>query len=105
MEAPARRVQVICNKIYPGVTRADQIPKKDIIMVMDCDHMCKPETFNMMGPCMRDLNTGVTLLPQWFHNLVYPGAQTSTASTSYSAASGACARGCNWRKPRYHGKY
>jgi cellulose synthase/poly-beta-1,6-N-acetylglucosamine synthase-like glycosyltransferase len=65
---------VICNKIYPGVKRADQIPKKDILMVMDCDHMCKPEMFNKMGPCMRDLNVGVCLLPQWFHNLVYPGA-------------------------------
>ena len=65
---------MICNKIYPGVTRADQIPTKDIVMVMDCDHMAKPQMFNIMGPCMRDLTVGVCLLPQWFHNLIYPGA-------------------------------
>jgi hypothetical protein len=73
---------VICTKIYPGVKRADQIPKKDILMVMDCDHMAKPEMFNKMGPCMRDLNVGVCLAPQWFHNLVYPGMLPCLSSLS-----------------------
>ena len=65
---------VITQKIYKGVTAAEQVPEKDILMVMDCDHMCKPELFNKMGPCMRDRAVGVTLVPQWFHNLIMPGA-------------------------------
>jgi hypothetical protein len=43
-------------------------------MVMDCDHMAKPDIFNRMGPCMLDENVAVTLVPQWFHNMVFPDA-------------------------------
>jgi hypothetical protein len=64
---------VMTKKIYPGVTSWEEIPEKDIIMVVDCDHMCKPELFDRMGPCMRDTTVAVTLVPQWFHNLVQPG--------------------------------
>ena len=41
-------------------------------MVMDCDHMCKPEIFNRMGPCMLDERVAVVLVPQHFHNQLYP---------------------------------
>jgi cellulose synthase/poly-beta-1,6-N-acetylglucosamine synthase-like glycosyltransferase len=64
---------VVTQKIYPAVTSPDDIPEKDILMVMDCDHMCKPNIFNKMGPCMRNLAVGITLAPQWFHNLILPG--------------------------------
>ena len=30
---------VLMNKIYPTVCSAQEIPEKDIFMVMDCDHM------------------------------------------------------------------
>ena len=65
---------VVTSKIYPRATSPDDIPEGDILMVIDCDHMCKPELFNKMGPCMRDPDVAVTLVPQWFHNLVLPGA-------------------------------
>jgi hypothetical protein len=66
---------VVTQKIYPGATSADDIPENDILMIMDCDHMCKPDIFNRMGPCMRNRSVGVTLVPQWFHNLILPGMQ------------------------------
>jgi cellulose synthase/poly-beta-1,6-N-acetylglucosamine synthase-like glycosyltransferase len=65
---------VILRKIYPNVRRASQVPVKDIFMVMDCDHMVKPDIFNKMGPCMLDARMAVCLAPQCFHNLVYPDA-------------------------------
>jgi cellulose synthase/poly-beta-1,6-N-acetylglucosamine synthase-like glycosyltransferase len=63
---------VILNKIYPGATKPSDIPMKDILMVVDCDHMCKPDIFNKMAPPMRDLRVGTALVPQWFHNLLRP---------------------------------
>jgi hypothetical protein len=45
---------------------------QEIFMVMDCDHMCKPEVFNKMGPCMIDEQVGVVLVPQHYHNQLYP---------------------------------
>lgn len=41
-------------------------------MVMDCDHMAKPEIFNKMSPCMLDERVAVTLAPQHFHNNLRP---------------------------------
>jgi cellulose synthase/poly-beta-1,6-N-acetylglucosamine synthase-like glycosyltransferase len=37
---------------------------QDILMIMDCDHMVKPEIFLKMGACMRDERVGVCLVPQ-----------------------------------------
>lgn len=65
---------VVLQKIFPNVSSADEIPPKDILMVMDCDHMVKPEIFNKMAPCMLDEAVAVTLVPQWFHNLIFPDA-------------------------------
>jgi cellulose synthase/poly-beta-1,6-N-acetylglucosamine synthase-like glycosyltransferase len=59
---------VILQKIYPGVWKSDEIPLKDIIMVLDCDHMVKPDIFNKMGPCMIDEKVAVTLVPQVRHS-------------------------------------
>ena len=30
---------VLLQKIYPNVRKAEEVPLKDIFMVMDCDHM------------------------------------------------------------------
>ena len=56
------------------MSSADEVPAKDILMVMDCDHMVKPDIFNKMAPCMLDEAVAVTLVPQWFHNLIFPDA-------------------------------
>lgn len=68
---------VVLNKIYPGAQRPEDIPFKDILMVVDCDHMCKPNLFNKMAPPLRDSRVGVVLVPQWFHNLLRPVRRAS----------------------------
>ena len=32
---------VLLHKIYPNVRKAEEVPLKDIFMVMDCDHMVR----------------------------------------------------------------
>jgi hypothetical protein len=32
---------VLLRKIYPSVRKAEEVPIKDIFMVMDCDHMVR----------------------------------------------------------------
>ena len=64
----------ILTKVYPRLTSVSEIPDDDIIMIMDCDHMVKPELFLKMGACMLDPRVGVTLVPQSFHNNLTPGA-------------------------------
>ena len=54
----------ILTKIYPHTRRASDVPEKDVLMIMDCDHMVKPEIFLKMVACMRDPRVGVTLVPQ-----------------------------------------
>lgn len=42
-------------------------------MVMDCDHMVKPDIYNKMAACMLgDMNMAVVLVPQSFFNLIMP---------------------------------
>ena len=54
----------IFSAIYPTARALQDVPPQDILMVMDCDHMVKPEIFLKMGPCMLDHRIGVTLVPQ-----------------------------------------
>jgi cellulose synthase/poly-beta-1,6-N-acetylglucosamine synthase-like glycosyltransferase len=54
----------ILTKLYPNIRRASDIPSKDVIMIMDCDHMVKPQIFMKMGACMLDRRVAVTLVPQ-----------------------------------------
>eukprot|EP00892_Ulva_mutabilis_P012255 jgi/Ulvmu1/9401/UM051_0029.1 len=64
---------VIFRKIYPHARRPEHIPERDILMVMDCDHMVKPDIYNRMAPCMlHDMNMAVVLVPQSFFNLIIP---------------------------------
>lgn len=62
----------ILTKIYPAARRPGDIPEKDVVMVVDCDHCVKPDIFNRMAPALRDPGVGVVLVPQWFHNLLQP---------------------------------
>ena len=54
----------IMNHIYPHTVSPDDIPEGDVLMVMDCDHMVKPDIFFKMSPCMLDPRVGCTLVPQ-----------------------------------------
>jgi cellulose synthase/poly-beta-1,6-N-acetylglucosamine synthase-like glycosyltransferase len=64
----------ILHNVYPKALHPEDISPKDIIMVMDVDHLVKPDIFNRMGPCMLDENIAVTLVPQRFHNTLLPDA-------------------------------
>jgi cellulose synthase/poly-beta-1,6-N-acetylglucosamine synthase-like glycosyltransferase len=64
----------IMHKVYPEAQRPEDIPSTDMIMVMDVDHLVKPDIFNRMGPCMMDEEVAVTLVPQRFHNTLLPDA-------------------------------
>eukprot|EP00892_Ulva_mutabilis_P006100 jgi/Ulvmu1/3862/UM018_0081.1 len=87
---------VVLQKIFPTIQSAAEIPAKDILMVVDCDHMAKPDIFNKMGPCMLDEAVAVTLVPQWFHNLIFPDAFDSAnadfmfAKMPYCFGAGMC---------------
>jgi cellulose synthase/poly-beta-1,6-N-acetylglucosamine synthase-like glycosyltransferase len=54
----------IFNQIYPELRCPADVPVKDVLMVMDCDHMVKPSIFLKMGACMLHTRVGVTLVPQ-----------------------------------------
>ena len=54
----------IMDKIHSEAAHEDDIPISDILMIMDCDHMVKPDIFLKMGACMRDEDVAVTLVPQ-----------------------------------------
>ena len=54
----------IVNHVYPGNPSLQDISEHDILMIMDCDHMVKPDIFLKMGACMLDTNVAVTLVPQ-----------------------------------------
>ena len=53
----------ILRKVFPSARKPEDIPFKDVLMVMDVDHMVKPEIFNRMGcdvngsHCMSAANT------------------------------------------------
>jgi cellulose synthase/poly-beta-1,6-N-acetylglucosamine synthase-like glycosyltransferase len=64
----------ILHKVYPNARRPEDLPLKEIIMVMDVDHLVKPDIFNRMGACMMDESIAVTLVPQRFHNTLLPDA-------------------------------
>jgi cellulose synthase/poly-beta-1,6-N-acetylglucosamine synthase-like glycosyltransferase len=54
----------IMAKIHAHARSIEDIPNSDILMIMDCDHMVKPDIFLKMGACMRDPAVAVTLVPQ-----------------------------------------
>ena len=62
----------IMNKIFPGVRSPADVSAQEVILVMDCDHMVKPDIFDKMAPCMLDESLAVLLAPQRFHNVIQP---------------------------------
>jgi hypothetical protein len=77
----------ILTKIYPSIESVSEVPEDDIIMIMDCDHMVKPEIFLKMGSCMLDPDVGVTLIPQVrtiLHTQVICPAACSPSGTALS---------------------
>ena len=50
---------VILQKIYPHVTQPSQISWKDVLMVMDCDHLVKPAYFHKSCAVLLDKNVAV----------------------------------------------
>ena len=50
---------VILNKIYPAVTRSSEVSWKDIIQVMDCDHLVKPAYFQKSCAVLLDKDVAV----------------------------------------------
>lgn len=101
---------VVLQKIFPTIRAASEVPVKDILMVIDCDHMVKPDIFNKMAPCMLDEAVAVTLVPQWFHNLIFPDAFDSAnadfmhAKMPYCFGAGMCYITGSFPPPQVHAK-
>lgn len=63
---------VILNKIYPHVSHSDEVSWKDVIAVMDCDHLVRPPFFQKTCAVLLDKAVAVCLTPQSFHNTIHP---------------------------------
>ena len=63
---------MVLRHMYPNVRQTADIPHKDILMVMDCDHLVEPEFFAKACAVMLDKDCAVCLIPQSFHNEVQP---------------------------------
>lgn len=64
----------VLRKILPGARTAADVPAEHILLVMDCDHMVRPDFFRKTGPVMLDEAVAVAVVPQHFHNVVSPDA-------------------------------
>jgi hypothetical protein len=50
---------IILNKIYPDVTHSSQVSWKDILMVMDCDHLVERAYFHKCCATLLDKDVAV----------------------------------------------
>jgi hypothetical protein len=50
---------VILNKIYPNVTQPSEVSWKDVIMVMDCDHLVQRAFFQKCCTVLLDRDVAV----------------------------------------------
>ena len=55
---------MVLSHMYPGISETKDIPYRDILMVMDCDHLVKPEFFAKCCAVMLDRDVAVCLVPQ-----------------------------------------
>ncbi len=70
---------IILNKIYPRAQQTSDISFKDILVVMDCDHLVKPAFFHKTCcVLLTDPNVAVCLVPQAFHNDIRPDVIDNT---------------------------
>jgi hypothetical protein len=63
---------VILNHIYPDVQHSNEVSWKDVIVVMDCDHLVEPPYFQKCCSVLLNKDVAVCLVPQAFHNLIRP---------------------------------
>lgn len=69
---------MVLNRMYPHAERTRDIPFRDILMVMDCDHMVEPQFFAKCCAVMLDKKVAVCLVPQSFHNEARPDCFDNT---------------------------
>jgi hypothetical protein len=55
---------MVLSHMYPHVTATKDVPYRDILMVMDCDHLVEPEFFAKCCAVMLDRDVAVCLVPQ-----------------------------------------
>lgn len=50
---------MVLNHMYPGLTETKDVPYRDILLVMDCDHLVEPEFFAKCCAVMLDRDVAV----------------------------------------------
>ena len=50
---------MVLNHMYPGLTETKDVPYRDILMVMDCDHLVEKEFFAKCCAVMLDRDVAV----------------------------------------------
>lgn len=63
---------ILLSHIYPDVNHSNEVSWKDIIVVMDCDHLVTPAYFQKCCSVLLNKDVAVCLVPQAFHNLIKP---------------------------------
>lgn len=63
---------VLLNHIYPDVNHSNEVSWKDIIVVMDCDHLVTEAYFQKCCSVLLNKDVAVCLVPQAFHNTIKP---------------------------------
>ena len=61
---------MVLNRMYPHVQSTKDVPYKDILMVMDCDHLVEPEFFAKCCAVMLDRDVAVCSALCLFHHLL-----------------------------------
>lgn len=89
---------VILSKIYPSVEKPEDVSSRDILLVMDCDHLVQPAFFQKCCAVMLDQDTAVWLTPaphalflqRWalISSLLSDGNPHCNNSVSHSALGG-----------------
>lgn len=61
--------------IFPEARRPEDIPERDVLLVVACGHMAKPELFNRVGPCLLGgAAAAAVAVPPAFHDCAAPDA-------------------------------
>lgn len=86
--------RAISGGVYPTVQRPEDVPARDVLMVVACGLCAKPELFNRVGPCLRDPHVGAVVVPPASHAAVQPDPFDATnADVLRSRLPAACAAG------------
>lgn len=74
-------------QVFPHITHESDISWKDILVVMDADHLLKIDFFQKCCAVMLDPHQAVCMTPQAFHNAIQPDFfdnENKCASTMHS---------------------